>query len=66
MKQTTRSVGEGVHELRLDFGPGYRIYYRLVNKTVVLLLGGEDRHSQSRDIRQAKHHWQEFQHHHTH
>lgn len=61
-----RSVGEGVQELRLDFGPGYRIYYGLADETVVLLLGGGDKRTQSHDIREAKDHWQEFQDHHAH
>lgn len=61
----TQGVGEGVHELRLDFGPGYRVYYGLVDETIVLLLGGGDKQSQRRDIREAKHHWQEFQDHHA-
>lgn len=55
-----RGVGEGVNELRLDFGPGYRVYYGLVGETLVLLLGGGDKSSQDRDIREAKRHWQEF------
>jgi len=53
-------VGAGVHELRLDFGPGYRIYYGLVGDTLVLLLGGGDKRSQARDIMEAQRHWQEF------
>jgi putative addiction module killer protein len=56
----TRSVGEGVHELRLDFGPGYRVYYGLIGDIIVLLLGGGDKRSQARDIRDAKRHWREF------
>jgi len=55
-----RSVGNGVYELRLDFGPGYRVYYGLVGDTVVLLLGGGAKRSQVRDIRAAKRHWEEF------
>jgi putative addiction module killer protein len=55
-----RSVGEGVHELRLDFGPGYRVYYSRVGARLVLLLGGGDKSSQNRDIREAKRHWQEY------
>lgn len=61
-----RSVGEGVHELRLDFGPGYRVYYGLADETVVLLLGGGDKRSQPRDIQEAKQYWKEFQDHHAH
>jgi putative addiction module killer protein len=49
-----------VYELRLDFGPGYRVYYGLVGDTVVLLLGGGAKRSQVRDIRAAKRHWEEF------
>jgi putative addiction module killer protein len=56
-----RSVGEGVHELRLDFGPGYRVYYSRIGVRLVLLLGGGDKSSQDRDIREAKRHWQEYQ-----
>ncbi len=56
----TRSVGEGVHELRLDFGPGYRVCYGLIGDTIVLLLDGGDKQSQARDIRDAKRHWREF------
>jgi putative addiction module killer protein len=61
-----RNVGEGVHELRLDFGPGYRVYYGLVGDTLVLLLGGGDKRFQARDIRDAKRHWQEFKEDHAH
>ena len=53
-------VGAGVHELRLDFGPGYRIYYGLVGDTLVVLLGGGDKRSQSRDIAAAQRLWQEY------
>lgn len=59
----THSVGGGVQELRLDFGPGYRIYYGLADETVVLLLGGGDKRSQRHDIQEARQHWQEFQDH---
>ena len=61
-----RSVGESVHELRLDFGPGYRVYYGLADETIVLLLGGGDKGSQPRDIQEAKQRWREFQDHHVH
>ena len=61
-----RSVGEGADELRMDFGPGYRVYYGVVDETIVLLLGGGDKRLQPRDIREAKQHWQEVQDHHAH
>ena len=55
-----RFVGDGVWELRLDFGPGYRIYYGEVDNTVVLLLCGGDKSSQRRDIERAKNYWKEY------
>lgn len=47
-------VGDGVSELRIDFGPGYRVYYTIQGERVVLLLCGGDKDSQDRDIRRAK------------
>ena len=55
-----KSVGNGVFELRLPFGPGYRIYFGEVNNTIVLLLTGGDKTSQSDDINKAVSFWQEF------
>ena len=55
-----KSVGEGVFEIRLQFGAGYRIYFGEVDKTVVLLLGGGDKSSQTRDIEYAKTCWLEY------
>jgi putative addiction module killer protein len=54
-----RSVGEGVYELKIDYGPGYRVYYGLEKKTVVLLLVGGDKSSQKKDINQAKIYWKD-------
>ena len=48
------SVGDGVWEFRIDFGPGYRVYYCWRGKRLVLLLCGGDKGSQARDIRRAK------------
>jgi putative addiction module killer protein len=47
-------VGDGVSELRIDVGPGYRVYYTLRGELVVLLLCGGDKDSQERDIGRAK------------
>ncbi len=49
-----RSVGEGVSELRIDFGPGYRVYFTRRGLVVVILLCGGDKASQSRDIARAQ------------
>jgi putative addiction module killer protein len=50
-------VGEGVSELRFMFGPGYRVYYAMVGKEFILLLGGGDKGSQATDIEKAKELW---------
>ena len=47
-------VGEGISELRIHYGPGYRIYFLKRARTVILLLCGGDKGSQTRDIRLAK------------
>ena len=52
-----KSVGAGVFELRFRFGVGYRIYFAEVDNTVVLLLCGGDKSSQTRDIERAKAYW---------
>ena len=47
-------VGEGIAELRIHFGPGYRVYFRKRGKTVIILLCGGDKSSQAKDIKMAK------------
>ncbi len=49
-----KPVGEGVSEMRLTYGPGYRVYYKQTGKTIVLLLCGGDKSTQDNDIRRAK------------
>jgi putative addiction module killer protein len=50
----TRSVGEGVFELKIDYGPGYRVYYISKGDVLIVLLCGGDKSSQVKDIRRAK------------
>ena len=48
-----RPVGEGVSELRIDYGPGYRVYFKQQSRTIVVLLAGGGKRTQSRDIETA-------------
>ena len=48
-----RPVREGVSELRIDYGPGYRVYFKRQGRTVIVLLAGGDKRSQRDDVRTA-------------
>ena len=50
----TRSVGRGVVEMKIDFGPGYRVYFTKRGEVLILLLCGGDKSTQDEDIRRAK------------
>ena len=48
-----KPVGEGVSELRINYGPGYRVYYKQQGEKVVILLAGGDKRTQAKDIKTA-------------
>lgn len=48
-----KPVGEGVSELRIDYGPGYRVYYTMRGRTMIILLAGGDKRTQTTDIKTA-------------
>ena len=53
-------VGDGVHEVKIDYGPGYRVYFGNTGSAFVLLLIGGDKKSQARDIDKAKAFWKDY------
>src|SRR5688572_13876645 len=57
---SVKSVGEGVLEYRIDFGPGYRVYFGRDGETRVLLLTGGTKKRQQRDIEAARGHWRDY------
>jgi putative addiction module killer protein len=56
-----KPVGDGVSELRISYGPGYRVYFAPMGSTVILLLCGGDKSTQARDIGRAKTYWMDYQ-----
>ena len=57
----TKSIGMGVYELRFHFGSGYRAYFAIVGKRIILLLFGGDKKRQSKDIKIAQKLWNNYQ-----
>lgn len=55
-----KPVGAGVWEMRIDYGPGYRVYYAMAGKTAVLLLCGGDKRKQAGDIARAIEYWTDY------
>ncbi len=55
-----KSLGDGLHELRIDHGPGYRVYFGRVGDRIVLLLCGGSKKTQTRDIEVAQSFWQDY------
>ncbi|NJM76586.1 MAG: type II toxin-antitoxin system RelE/ParE family toxin [Acaryochloridaceae cyanobacterium RU_4_10] len=55
-----KPIGEGLSELRIFFGPGYRVYFGEEAENIVVILCGGDKDSQNRDIEDAKAYWKEY------
>lgn len=55
-----KSVGGGLSEYRIDFGPGYRVYFAKDGDTLIILLGGGTKKRQQKDIEAAQHLWREY------
>jgi putative addiction module killer protein len=56
----TKPVGKGVYENKIEYGPGYRIYFANDGERLIILLGGGTKKGQSRDIRRAQEYWKDF------
>ncbi|GBF81386.1 type II toxin-antitoxin system RelE/ParE family toxin [Aphanothece sacrum] len=55
-----KTVGLGVCELRINYGSGYRIYFRIIGSTIILLLCGGDKSTQTKDINTAQQYWRDY------
>lgn len=55
-----RSLGDGVFELKIDYGPGYRMYFGEYTLQIVVLLLGGDKKNQDEDIKKAKKYWRHY------
>ena len=55
-----KSLGSGVHEVKIDFGPGYRVYFGYDGPKVVILLAGGTKKCQDKDIHTAKKRWADY------
>jgi len=55
-----RSLGEGVHELKINVGPGYRVYFANAEKTIIILLCGGTKKHQDKEIQAAQKYWADY------
>lgn len=56
-----KGLGGGIAELKIHFGPGYRVYIGRDGKTIIILLGGGTKHKQAQDIARARERWADYQ-----
>ena len=55
-----KALGRGLFELRIDWGPGYRVYYAMIGRTCVVLLCGGDKRKQASDIQRAREYFADY------
>jgi putative addiction module killer protein len=55
-----KSLRQGLYELRIDWGPGYRVYFGMIGREIVLLLCGGDKRKQAADIERALEYWKDY------
>jgi putative addiction module killer protein len=60
-QKNIKALGEGIFEIKIDYGPGYRVYFGQSGKVIVLLLLGGNKKTQDKDIRRAKTFWREYE-----
>ena len=60
LRPDVKPVGGGVHEARIHYGPGYRVYFGLDGTTLIILLGGGDKKTQADDVREALRRWADY------
>lgn len=54
-----RTIGAGLFEMRIDYGPGYRVYFGLLSNNILILLYGGNKKTQTEDIRNVRQYWEE-------
>ena len=59
-KKSVRALKEGLFEIKISYGPGYRIYFAEEGNTIIILLIGGEKKTQSRDIKKAKDYWSNY------
>jgi putative addiction module killer protein len=57
---TSKAIGDGVHECRVDFGPGFRVYFAMDGNALIILLLGGSKRTQKKDILTAKVYWLDY------